>query len=82
MTPGKTTIATIHSTGTTTTWAGRHMYVEVDTIDGDAVGFIETNGEVMLDAAALRRLAAACIEGADHLDRLAETGCSDSVGNR
>jgi hypothetical protein len=70
MTSATTTIATIHGTGTATTWAGRHMYVEVDTIDAVAVGCIDTDGEVMLDADGLRRLAAACLNGADMLDRL------------
>jgi hypothetical protein len=48
MTPGRTTLADIHGTGTTT---GHHIYVEVDTVDGVAAGFIDTNGEVRLDDA-------------------------------
>jgi hypothetical protein len=66
-TPGKTTIATLHGTGTTT---GHHIYVQVDTVDGVAAGYIDTNGEVQLDAAGLRRLAAACLDAADRLDQL------------
>ena len=67
---GKTTIATIHSTGSIgTAWKGHHVYVEVDTVDGIAAGFIDCNGEIQVDAAGLRRLAAACMDGADHLDK-------------
>jgi hypothetical protein len=67
VTPGKTTFGTFHSTGIGTAWRGRHIYVEVDTVDGVAAGFIDTNGEVQLDAAGLRRLAAACLNAADQL---------------
>ena len=72
-TPGKTTIATIHGTGTGTT-TGHQIYVEVDTVDRVAAGYIDTNGEVQLDAAGLRRLAAACLDAADRLDQLTNDG--------
>lgn len=69
-TSGKTTVATIHGTGTST---GRHIYVEVDTVDGVTAGHIDTNGEVQLEGAGLRRLAVACLNAADHLDSLSPT---------
>ena len=49
------------------------LSLQVDTLDGIPAGFIDTNGEVMLDAADLRRLAAACLNAADELDRLVTT---------
>lgn len=49
---------------------GAQLYVEIDRDAAGPAAFIDTNGEVQLDAAELRCLAAACLDAADQLDAL------------
>jgi hypothetical protein len=59
-----------HSVTITGLAGGARLTIEVDRTATGPAAFVDTNGEVQLDAAGLRRVAAACVEAADRLDNL------------